>query len=37
MAFAGADAKTLFITDRRSLQRIRLNTPGILPGPKRTS
>ena len=37
MAFAGADGKTLFITDRRSLQRIRLNTAGILPGPKRTS
>ncbi len=37
MAFAGVDGKTLYITDRRSLERIRLNTPGPLPGPKRTS
>jgi gluconolactonase len=37
LAFVGVDGKTLFITDRRSLERIRLNTPGILPGPRRPS
>ncbi len=33
LAFGDADYKTLYITDRRSLARIRLRTPGISPGP----
>jgi gluconolactonase len=37
LAFGGGDAKMLYITDRRTFGRIRLNTAGILPGPKRPS
>jgi gluconolactonase len=33
LAFGDADYKTLYITDRRSLVKIRLNTAGIAPGP----
>ncbi|MDP8991311.1 MAG: SMP-30/gluconolactonase/LRE family protein [Acidobacteriota bacterium] len=32
LAFGDADYKTLYITDRRSLARIRLNTAGEIPG-----
>ncbi|MDP9085131.1 MAG: SMP-30/gluconolactonase/LRE family protein [Pseudomonadota bacterium] len=32
-AFGDPDYKTLYITDRRSLVKIRLNTSGIAPGP----
>jgi gluconolactonase len=32
LAFGDADGKTLYITDRRSFARIRLNAPGITPG-----
>lgn len=34
MAFGDPDGKSLYITNRRSLLRIRLNTPGIIPGPQ---
>jgi hypothetical protein len=34
LAFGEADGKTLFITARRGLYRIRINVAGILPGPK---
>jgi sugar lactone lactonase YvrE len=34
VAFGDADGKSLFITTMRSLHRVRLNVPGILPGPK---
>ncbi len=33
LAFGDADYKTLYITDRRSLAKIHLNTAGISPGP----
>jgi gluconolactonase len=33
LAFGDADYKTLYVTDRRSLVKIRLLTPGIAPGP----
>jgi gluconolactonase len=33
LAFGDADFKTLYITDRRSLVRIRLKSAGIVPGP----
>ena len=34
LAFGDADRKSLYITNRRSVFRIRVNTPGILPGPR---
>ncbi len=37
LAFGDADYKTLYITDRRSLVKIRLKTPGIAPGPTPTA
>lgn len=37
MAFGDADGKTLYITTRRSLWKIRLNAPGITPGIRRQS
>ncbi len=33
LAFGDNDYKTLYITDRRHLEKIRLNTAGIAPGP----
>ncbi len=33
LAFGDADYKTLYVTDRRHLQRIRLLTAGVAPGP----
>jgi gluconolactonase len=35
MAFGDADYKTLYITDRKNLAKIRLNTPGVRPGGRR--
>jgi gluconolactonase len=32
MAFGDPDYKTLYITDRKNLAKIRLNTPGVRPG-----
>jgi gluconolactonase len=32
LAFGDPDYKTLYVTDRRSLLKVRLNTPGIAPG-----
>lgn len=37
LAFGDPDGKTLYITDRRSFARIRLNAPGITPGIRRPS
>jgi gluconolactonase len=37
LAFGDADYKTLYITDRRRLVKIRLKTPGIAPGPAPTA
>jgi gluconolactonase len=37
LAFGDADGKTLYITDRRSFGRIRLNAAGITPGIRRPS
>ena len=34
LAFGEADGKTLFMTARRGLYRVRINVAGILPGPK---
>jgi gluconolactonase len=34
LAFGDPDYKTLYITDRRSLAKIRLNAAGIAPGPQ---
>jgi gluconolactonase len=34
LAFGDPDYKTLYITDRRSLAKIRLNAAGIAPGPR---
>lgn len=34
LAFGDADRKSLYITNRRSVFRISVNTPGILPGPR---
>jgi gluconolactonase len=34
LAFGDPDYKTLYITDRRSLVKIRLNAAGIVPGPQ---
>jgi gluconolactonase len=33
-AFGDADAKTLYITARTGLYKVRVQTPGIRPGPK---
>ena len=33
LAFGDADGKSLYITNRRGLLRVRLNTIGIIPGP----
>ena len=35
MAFGDPDYKTLYITDRKNLAKIRLNTPGVRPGGRR--
>lgn len=35
MAFGDPDYKTLYMTDRRNLAKIRLNTPGVRPGGRR--
>ena len=35
VGFGEADSKTLYITARTHLFRIRLNTPGVRPGPER--